>query len=87
MTKLTKAQLVARINEVEAELGLANTTITQLQADVDRAYYAQRPSRGRSSQDFTPTVQAPIVYVGGQRCVKVVAWEHGRKVATYKPVH
>lgn len=82
MTKLTKAQLEARIAECEAACGLKDITIAELTREVEGLMYAQRPSRNGDTVNVTP----PIVVVQGRRCYKTVAWEGGRKVTTYKPV-
>lgn len=85
MTRLTKAQLEARIAELEEQCGLRDTTIAQLSMEADRVQYEERPSRKaqeRSSTDFKPTV----IVMRGSRFAKVTAWEHGRLVTTYKPV-
>lgn len=57
MPKLTKAQLLARIDELESELGLKGEKLAELEREVAALYVEQRPSRReRSSRDFTPTV-------------------------------
>lgn len=49
-TKLTKAQLLEKIDQLERELQLKTE-------EVDALYVQQRPSRGQSrSHDFQPTV-------------------------------
>lgn len=85
-TRLTKAQLLERIAQVERELGLAHTTIAQMEREIDAHMYAQRPSR--SAPRFVDTVQLPdhpLVQMRGKWFVKVKAFEGGRMVTTYKP--
>lgn len=55
-----RAALIAKINALEEEMGVANARVEQLQAEVNAYLVAQRPSRHaseRSSSDFQPTVQ------------------------------
>jgi hypothetical protein len=44
-TKLTKAQLLARIDTLEQELGLAKTEVGRLARELDAYHYSERPSR------------------------------------------
>lgn len=88
-TRLTKTQLIAKIERLEAELGLTQQECARLQAEVNALYQAQRPSREQRG-DFVNTVavqppaDARIVVIKGVRHYKTVAWEGGRKVATYR---
>lgn len=87
MPRITKAELLARIDALEAELGLKDQSLADMERELNAYQVAERPSRReRSSTDFAATVVAPIVFVGGQRCTKRTAWEHGRRVTTYTPL-
>ena len=94
MTRLTKAQLLAKIEQLESELGLRDEQLAQARAEIDAYLVAQRPSRrasegGRHADGFAHTVQLPdhpIVMLRGKPHMKVRAWENGRLVTTYKAV-
>lgn len=72
-TRLTKADLLAKIAALESELGLAKVTAAQLQREIDAEMVAARPSRAarleRSSTDFEHTQPAPrrIAHVAPSR--------------------
>lgn len=81
-TRLTKAQLLARIDQLESELGLRDSTIAQLQREIDAEMVRSRPSRNTTPAALPPSQ----VRVGGELCWKVRSLEGGRMVTTYKPV-
>lgn len=86
-TRLTKAQLLAKIDQLESELGLARQTEAEMQREIDALYVQQRPSRSTYVGDWKETIQVPVVMLGGKPHTKHKAWEHGRLVTTYRPLH
>lgn len=88
-TRLTKAQLLAKIEQLESELGLRDEQLAQARAEINAYLVAQRPSRRDHDDGFPRTLQMhehPIVRIRGVPHLKVRQWEHGRLVTTYKPV-
>lgn len=88
MPKLTKAQLLARIAEVEEQCGLKDHTIAQMQRELNAAHYEQRPSRARHRGGDTHVMGAefPVVKIRGELFAKVPSFEGGRRVITYRPI-
>lgn len=69
--KLTKAQLLARIDELEEQCGVKDAAIELLKQDVQAYLVAERPSRGASrSHDFQPTTTGIRIERRGQCVIK-----------------
>lgn len=93
-TRLTKDQLLLRIEQLEQELGMAHKSLGQMTAELTEFYVRERPSRQAHRGQFADTQAVPIqsaehrnvVYLRGVPHAKLKAWEGGRLVTTYKPL-
>lgn len=52
--RLTKAQLLAKIDTLEAELGLSEAKVRMLARELDAFHYSERPSRQRTPERARP---------------------------------
>lgn len=66
--QLTKAELLARIEQCEREAAAHIAKLEEQQRELDAMHVAQRPSRARSSQDFQPTVATRLVIERRGQC-------------------
>lgn len=82
---LTKNELLAKIDELQTQLGLTNEHCAQLQRELDAQYVQQRPSRERSEHPRAEP-EGKLVRMRGCDYRKVPSFEGGRTVYTYKPV-
>lgn len=94
-TRLTKAQLLDKITELEKDLGMAHKSLAEMERELTAFYVNDRPSRRTAHPgQFVDTQVVPIqsadharvVYLRGVPHLKTKAWEHGRQVTTYKPL-
>ncbi len=74
-TRLTKAELLAKIDVLERECAAHIARQDEMQRELDSLYVAQRPSR---------SAQYPIVYLRGVPHYKIR--EAHTRVITYRPV-
>lgn len=93
--RITTAELLARIEQLEASFGMAHKSLGEMERELAAFYVAERPSRRAAHVgQFVETTPVPIqsaenarvVYLRGVPHLKTRALEGGRMVTTYKPL-
>jgi hypothetical protein len=74
-TRLTKAQLLDKINSLEAELGLSQDKVRELATELDAYHVTQRPSRGTRTPERPARPLTAMQQIADRRLAMATARE------------
>lgn len=60
MPRITKTELLARIAQLEAELGLKDEEVKRLSTELNAYHYTERPSRTQPEHPVAPREPKPV---------------------------